>query len=61
MSNKQPTVSLPSYYDGSARLPPDEVLRPLMDDWARAGKRLAAICYIDVDRFALLNDRLGMV
>ncbi|WP_432725453.1 putative bifunctional diguanylate cyclase/phosphodiesterase [Variovorax sp. W6] len=61
MSNQQPTVSLPSYYDGSARLPPDEVLRPLMADWARAGKRLAAVCYIDVDRFAELNSRLGMV
>ncbi|MDP9601171.1 UNVERIFIED_ORG: diguanylate cyclase (GGDEF)-like protein [Variovorax paradoxus] len=61
MSNQQPPVSLPSYYDGSARLPPDEVLRPLMADWARAGKRLAAICYIDVDHFAELNERLGMV
>jgi diguanylate cyclase (GGDEF)-like protein len=61
LSNQQPTVSLPSYYDGSARLPPDEVLRPLMADWARSGKRLAAVCFIDVDRFAELNARLGMV
>lgn len=61
MSNQQPTVSLPSYYDGLARLPPDEVLRPLMADWARSGKRLAAVCFIDVDRFAELNARLGMV
>jgi len=61
LSNQQPTVSLPSYYDGSARLPPDEILRPLMADWARAGKRLAAVCYVDVDRFAEANTRLGMV
>ncbi|WP_295984339.1 bifunctional diguanylate cyclase/phosphodiesterase [uncultured Variovorax sp.] len=61
MSNQQPIVSLPSHYDGSARLPPDEILRPLMAGWARAGKRLAAVCYVDIDRFAELNARLGMV
>ncbi|RQO52859.1 bifunctional diguanylate cyclase/phosphodiesterase [Variovorax sp. KBW07] len=61
MSTKQPIVSLPSHYDGSARLPPDEVLRPLMADWARSGKRLAAVCYLDIDRFRDLNDRHGMV
>ncbi|PLC07111.1 bifunctional diguanylate cyclase/phosphodiesterase [Variovorax sp. RO1] len=42
------------------RLPPDEVLSPLIADWARAGKRLAVVCDIDLDRFSELNQRLGM-
>jgi len=42
------------------RLPPDEVLSPLIADWARAGKRLAIVCDIDLDRFSQLNQRLGM-
>ncbi|MDH6169021.1 diguanylate cyclase (GGDEF)-like protein [Variovorax boronicumulans] len=42
------------------RLPADEVLSPLIADWARAGKRLALVCDIDLDRFGELNQRLGM-
>ncbi|WP_208513696.1 bifunctional diguanylate cyclase/phosphodiesterase [Variovorax paradoxus] len=45
---------------GLNRLPPDEVLRPLLADWAREGKRLAIVCFIDLDRFADVNQRLGM-
>lgn len=45
---------------GLKRLPPDEVLRPLLADWAREGKRLAIVCFIDLDRFADVNQRLGM-
>jgi len=42
------------------RLPADEVLSPLIADWARAGKRLALVCDIDLDRFSELNQRMGM-
>ena len=46
--------------DELGRLPPDEVLSPLIEDWARAGKRVAVVCDIDLDRFGELNQRLGM-
>ncbi|MDP9896170.1 diguanylate cyclase (GGDEF)-like protein [Variovorax boronicumulans] len=59
MPNKHAQVSLPPDEE-LKRLPPDEVLSPLIDDWARAGKRLAIVCDIDLDRFAEVNQRLGM-
>ena len=59
MSNKSAHV-ISSPDEALKRLPPDEVLSALIADWARAGKRLAVVCDIDLDRFGELNQRLGM-
>lgn len=41
-------------------LPPDEVLRSLLENWARAEKRVAVVCFLDLDRFGELNQRMGI-
>ncbi len=55
-----PSPALDLYDGGFKRLPPDEVLRPLITGWAREGKRCTVVCFIDLDRFAEINRRLGM-